>query len=97
MQPALTDSFTQSPEWQRLSAAAQGVLRGVLVLAIHRDGEWGVDGSARDMSDWFGRELGMAPGVILAGLRELEGAGYLRKGRRGMVNRFIVGAPLIER
>lgn len=96
MQPSLAESFTASPEWLRLSAPARGVLRGVLELAIHRDGEWSVDGTSKELSDWFGRELSMPPMKILAGLRELDEAGYLRKGRRGFGNRFVLTAPLVE-
>ncbi len=97
MQPALSESFLESPQWSRLSASARGVLQGMLELAIPRDGEWFVDGTPKELSEWFGRELHVKPSAILAGLRELDMAGYLKKGRRGFGSRFILAAPLVER
>jgi hypothetical protein len=97
VQPALTDEFTASAGWLGLSAPAQGVLRGVLELVFRRDGDWSVEGTAKDLSVWFGRELSTMPATILAGLRELEAAGYLCKGRSALGCRFIVKAPIVER
>jgi hypothetical protein len=94
VQPTLSPTFVSSPGWSRLSPAAQGVLKGILELAIHRDGAWCVDGTPKELSDWFGRELSLAPAKILGVLRELDDAGYLRKGRRGVSSRFILSAPL---
>lgn len=94
MQPSLSPTFVGSAEWSRLSTAAQGVLQGLLELAIMRDGQWCVDGTPKELSDWFGRELSIAPARILVVLRELDEAGYLRKGRRGFTSRFVLAAPL---
>ncbi len=97
MQPVLTDEFTASPGWGRLSTTAQRVLVAVLELSFRRDGGWAVDSTAREMSDWFGRELSTTPATILGVLRELEAAGYLCKGRSGAGSRFVVKAPVVER
>ena len=69
----------------------------MLELAFRRDAGWAVDSTPKEMSDWFGRELRTPPAAILAGLRELEAAGYLCRGRGGTGSRFIVKAPLVER
>jgi hypothetical protein len=97
LQPELTSEFMESAEWGRLSADAQGVLRGVLQLAFRRDGDWSVESTPKEMSDWFGRELSRTPATIVAVLRELEAAGYLRKGRSSFGCRFVVKAPIVER
>ena len=97
LQPALTAEFTASAGWLGLSAPARGVLRGVLELAFRRDGGWSVDSTPKEMSQWFGRELSMPPATILEVLRELEGAGYLCKGRSAVGCRFVVRAPVEAR
>lgn len=96
MQPSLTAEFTESAAWGALSAPARGVLEGMLELAFRRAGGWAVDSSAKEMSQWFGRELGLPPADILAGLRELEAGGYLAKSSMGTVMRYVVKVPLEE-
>lgn len=76
---------------------ARAVLQGILEIAIARDGEWFVDGTPKQLSDWFGAELHVKPSAILAGLRELDEAGYLRKGRRGFGNRFVLAPSIVSR
>lgn len=97
MQPELTHEFIASAEWDRLSEDAQGVLRGVLELAFRRDGAWSVEGTPKQMGEWFGRELGQPPARIQVVLRELEEAGYLCRGRGPLSSRFVVKAPVVSR
>lgn len=93
----LAGSFLASPQWERLSAPARGVLQGVLEIAIPRDGEWFIDGTPKELSEWFGSALQVKPSAILAGLRELDEAGYLRKGRRGFGSRFVLAPSIVQR
>lgn len=96
MQPSLTAEFVESEEWGALSESARGVLRGMLELAFRRPGGWAVDSTPKEMSQWFGRELGLPPAEILGGLKELEEAGHLSKGRMGTGTRYVVKAPVEE-
>lgn len=97
MQPILTRTFLSSPQWEGLSPLAQGVLQGVLGLAIGRDGEWYIDATPKELADWFGAELQAKSAAVSAGLRELEEAGWLRKARRGFGSRFILARSILTR
>lgn len=96
LQPVLTETFTGSAAWGSMSASARGVLEGMLELAFRRANGWAVDSSAKEMSQWFGAELGLPPAEILGGLRELEEGGYLTKSSMGTGMRYVVKAPLEE-
>lgn len=96
MQPLLTEAFTESAAWGAMSESARGVLEGILELAFRRASGWAVDSSAKEMSQWFGAELGLPPADILGGLRELEASGYLTKTSIGIGTRYVVRAPLEE-
>jgi hypothetical protein len=97
MQPSLDHSFMQSPAWLTLSIHAQGALQGMLQFATRRNCDWVVDGTAKQLGDWIGPELSLAPATIITGLRELDTVGLVRKGRRGSSQSFIVSAPIVER
>lgn len=96
LQPFLTAAFTESAAWGAMSESARGVLKGMLELAFRRAAGWTVDSSAKEMSQWFGAELGLPPAEILGGLRELEAGGFLSKSSTGMGMRYVVQAPLDE-
>lgn len=96
VQPVLAGTFLASPQWRRLSPPARGVLQGVLEFAITRNGECFVDGTPKELSDWFASSLNVKPSAILAGLRELDEAGYLRKGRCGFGSRFVLAPSIVQ-
>src|SRR5688572_21881674 len=97
LQPVLTGTFLASPQWDRLAPPARGLLQGLLGLAIGRDGEWFVDATPKELADWFGPELQVKPAAIYGVLRELDEAGWLRKGRRGFGNRFVLAPSIVAR
>jgi hypothetical protein len=99
MQPMLADSFLQSQRWTELSEPAQCALRGILQFATRKHCDWVVDGSPKQIADWVGPEVRMAPIAIVNGLRELAQAGVVKRGHRGPSGEtvFIVAAPLVDR
>lgn len=95
MQPRLTGTFLASTQWGELSPLAQSVLRGVLGLAIGRDGEWYIDATHKELADWFGSELRVKSAEVFAGLRELEQSGCFRKSRSGFMSRFVLARSIL--
>lgn len=96
MQPELSDIFVRSAQWEQLSPGARAALQGMLQFAMRRHCDWVVEGTAKQLGDWLGAELGIAPAQIVAGLRELDAAGYVRRAPRAGQG-FIVSAPVVER
>jgi hypothetical protein len=99
MQPVLAESFLSSPRWTTLSQPAQCALQGILQFATRKHCDWIVDGSPKQIADWVGPEVRMAPTAIINGLRELAAAGVVKRGHRGPSGEtvFIVAAPLVDR
>jgi hypothetical protein len=98
MQPMLAESFTQSSRWTALSEPAQCALQGLLQFATRKHCDWIVDGSPKQIADWIGPEVRMAPTAIINGLRELATAGVVKRGHRGPSGEtvYIVAVPLVD-
>lgn len=99
MQPVLADSFLQSPRWLGLTEPAKCALQGLLQFATRKHCDWIVDGSPKQIADWIGPEVRMAPTAIINGLRELAQVGIVKRGHRGPSGEtvYIVAVPLSDR
>ncbi len=94
MQPVLSEPFLKSSQWRRLSPAARGTLKGMLQFVIRRDVEWAVEGTDQQLAKWLGAELDMPPVEIVGGLKELDAAGLVRRGRYSPHRHLVVAAPM---
>lgn len=98
MQPALDPSFVESPMWRKLSPSARCALEGLLQFAMRRHTDWVVEGTPKQVGEWLCDESRFSCDQIIAGLRELNQAGCVRRGRIGFshATSFIVQVPLVE-
>lgn len=99
MHPALDSSFLNSPKWAGLSKPAQCALQGLLQFAQRRHCDWVVEGTPKQLGDWIGPEANLSSANIVEGLRELNNAGCIRRGRTrsGVGTSFVLQAPIVER
>ena len=96
MQPALTSNIKDSDEFQKLSKNARAALDGMLQFAMHQRGEWVVEGTPKQLGEWIGSESKLGSQAILAGIKELNENGCIKRAPARPVTRFIVQAPVQE-
>lgn len=99
MNPNLDETFRNSTQWHDLSEPARAALEGLLQFAICRHGEWVVEGTPKQLGEWVAPETDLPVDKIVEGLRELDTAGCIKRGRCGWGNetRFVLRTPIVER